>query len=203
MFEDWLLTDTSALRSFFESAEKPAFAAVETSKLQNLRDEFGRSSDEYLTYADEVRQLLDEVINDQPNLNFAILTYERASNEGRSEFIRQSQSPFPTRPTPQEPIGAISSCFRTEDVCKNSTNSCSGRGNCVLASKAGRSCFVCACGVTTKGEGSKAQTTRWAGQSCERKDISSYVIVEPPLWLPSNLVFALAPSLSSLEQSLF
>jgi len=37
------------------------------------------------------------------------------------------------------------------------------------ASKAGKTCFVCACNQTTTQDG-KTQT--WVGEACERKDIS-------------------------------
>jgi hypothetical protein len=175
VFESWKLDNTDAVLSFLDAAERPAFAALDVSKLQDLRQLHGSQSKEYQNFAAEVRQFLEEVVNNQPNLNVAILTYGSSSLESRQEVPRQSQNPFPDRPLPQEPIGAISTCFTTTDACQNSTNSCSGRGKCVEASKGGRSCFVCACGVTTKGDGPTLETTKWAGESCERQDVSSYV----------------------------
>ncbi|KAF5325720.1 hypothetical protein D9611_000406 [Ephemerocybe angulata] len=174
VFENWLLTNPESLLSFFNSAEKPAFAGVQASELQDIRERFGSDSAEYSNYTERVRQLLETLISEQPDINIAVLTYENAPIQTRdADLPRQTQKPFPDHPLPQEPIGAISACFTTAEACKNSTNSCSGHGNCVAASKAGRSCFVCACGATTKGEGNQLQTTHWAGQSCERKDISS------------------------------
>ncbi len=109
---------------------------------------------------------------------FAILTYATSSSASllKRDAPQESQVPFPL-PGPQQPIGAISTCFTSLDSCNNSTSSCSGRGQCSQASKAGRTCFVCTCGATTIGEGNKVKTTYWAGESCERKDISRYVIV--------------------------
>lgn len=190
VYETWLLEDTEPLLDFFDTVEKPAFAAVEAHRLQELRQTFGADSNEYYAYSMEVRRLLEELTHNQANLNIAILTYDAdaaqpgASNvvefeEGEDQIFetRQTQAPFPNHPSPQQPIGAISSCFTSEEVCKNSTSSCSGHGSCVQASKAGRTCYVCACSATIKGDGSKKQTTFWAGQSCEKKDISSYVVI--------------------------
>lgn len=195
VFETWLLEETEPLLEFFDTAEKPAFAAVEAHRLQELRKTLGSNSNEYYAYSTGFRQMLNELVHDQPNLNIAVLTYDADVPQPDPMYVvaaqfedddddveaRQSQAPLPNRPSPQQPIGAISSCFTTEEVCKNSTNTCSGHGSCVKASKAGRSCFVCACSASAKGEGSQKETTYWAGQSCERKDISSYVIAFSPL----------------------
>jgi len=177
VFEDWQLSETGPLLTFFETAEQPAFAALQVSKLQDMREEYGSESAEYQDFAADVRQFLEDVVRSQPNLNIAILTYGSLQHDSRqASSFSQPQSLFPDRPLPQQPIGAISTCFTTIESCQNATSSCSGHGNCVKASKAGRSCFVCACGATTTGEGKYRKTTEWAGQSCERKDISSYVI---------------------------
>ncbi|KAJ3523885.1 hypothetical protein NMY22_g11239 [Coprinellus aureogranulatus] len=184
VFDTWLLEDAEPLLEFFDTAEKPAFAAVDAHKLKELRQTFGPNSNEYYAYSVRVRQLLDELIHNQANLNIAILTYDADApqpdplnvvevDDEEDVETRQTQAPLPNRPAPQQPIGAISSCFSTEEVCKNSTDFCSGHGGCVKASKAGRTCFVCTCSPSIKGEGSKKETTYWAGQSCEKKDISS------------------------------
>lgn len=173
----WKVDDLKPLGSFFSSAESSAFAAVELTTLSNIREEFGQSSDEYTHAAAEIRFILDQLINTTPGLHIAILTF--SPDASHSVFRRQDdpeQSPFPpNRPTPQEPIGSISTCFITADSCNNGTNTCSGRGQCVEATKAGRTCFVCTCGITQTGEGNQVKTDVWVGESCERKDISGSV----------------------------
>ena len=80
------------------------------------------------------------------------------------------QSPLPPPlPHPAEPIDSISTCYASADTCGNATNSCSGHGECVAASKAGKTCFVCACAAT---KDSKGRQEFWAGNACERKDVS-------------------------------
>ncbi|WBW71459.1 DUF3844 family transmembrane protein, conserved protein [Schizosaccharomyces osmophilus] len=67
---------------------------------------------------------------------------------------------------------ANGSCFMTEEACKKTTNSCSGRGECVkYANK--DSCFVCQCASTviTAGNGGN-RTIQWAGETCGKQDIS-------------------------------
>ena len=162
-----------SLVSFFDSAESPAFASLDLSTLHDIRQTHGSSSDEYIQVADTLRAYLEQILDDS-NFNLAIITLPPPSTS--SLFKRQAPAPSSTpSPTPQQPIGSISACFTTLDVCNNSTSSCSGRGTCVQASKAGRTCFVCSCGVTKTGEGNKVKTVTWVGQSCERQDVSGYV----------------------------
>jgi hypothetical protein len=108
----------------------------------------------------------------QPRIHLALLTFTstpvpsaHANRQVEEEAAPQQSS----HATPQQPIGSLSTCFSSGDVCEDATNGCSGRGVCVSASKAGMTCFVCACQVTTSDEG---RTEAWAGEACERKDIS-------------------------------
>ncbi|KAJ3503683.1 hypothetical protein NLJ89_g8323 [Agrocybe chaxingu] len=166
--------DVEELHSFFSYSEEPSFAAIELSKLHEIRKGLGASSDEYVEVATKLREFLEQLAEDD-RYNLAILTYASPSSTSlyRRQDPQQTQQPLPsTVPPPQEPIGAISTCFKTEDDCNNGTTSCSGRGQCVGATKAGRTCFVCTCTPTKTGEGTKVKTEYWAGESCERKDVS-------------------------------
>ncbi|KAI1613771.1 hypothetical protein EDD36DRAFT_434490 [Exophiala viscosa] len=65
----------------------------------------------------------------------------------------------------------IPQCFSSQSSCENTTNFCSGRGNCY---RAHTNCFKCRCGTTiahVNQDGTK-KTTQWGGAACERKDIS-------------------------------
>ncbi|KAF9010606.1 hypothetical protein BDQ17DRAFT_1397279 [Cyathus striatus] len=173
----WQLDNIDTLTSFFDSTAESAFAALELSNIAEMRQKFGISSSEYNEAVYSVRSFLEHVLDDD-TLTLAILTYEPKTHETmlkREASPQQSQSPLPApeHPSPQEPIGSISTCFASEDACNNGTNSCSGRGKCMQATKSGRSCFVCTCSATKSGEGNNVKTENWAGQSCERKDISS------------------------------
>jgi hypothetical protein len=173
----WQLTDLNALSHFFETAEAPSFAALELKQLQDLRQIYGRTSSEYVHAADQVRAFIKRAYDENEGLNIALLTFSPplSVHERRSPDPQESQSPLPNHPPPQEPIGSISTCFTSVDACKDATKSCSGRGQCVEATKSGRTCFICTCGVTKTGKGSKVKTDIWVGQSCERKDISGFV----------------------------
>ena len=168
--------DISSLTEFIADSERPSFAAVELSKLHNIGKKYGKSSPQYIQAAEILRSLLESLVQDD-RATFAILTYATSSSASlvKRDAPQESQVPFPL-PGPQQPIGAISTCFTSLDSCNNSTSSCSGRGQCSQASKAGRTCFVCTCGATTTGEGNQVKTTYWAGESCERKDVSRYFI---------------------------
>ncbi|KAG6831774.1 hypothetical protein H0H92_007926 [Tricholoma furcatifolium] len=161
------------LAEFFETAEAPSFAGIELSKLSDLRQTYGTDSNEYLAAVQEIRQFISHVRANADTFHLAILTFSPSSHlDKRAPQIQATQSPFPSNPPPQEPISAVSTCFTSAEACANSTNSCSGRGQCLAATKSGRTCFVCTCGVTKSGEGSQVKTDIWVGEACERKDIS-------------------------------
>lgn len=61
-------------------------------------------------------------------------------------------------------------CYATDDACVNATGGCSGHGSCAAGSKAGKTCYVCQCSAS-RDEGGRS--TYWAGNACEREDVSS------------------------------
>jgi hypothetical protein len=137
--------------------------------VSQIASAFGRSSQEYQTAVRVVGAALESAVS-KSNLHFALLTF----NPETTSFVKRQtddspQAPLPQQPSPMEPIGSVSTCFTSAEACTNATGGCSGRGECLKASKAGRTCFVCACGKT-RSEGGKTQT--WVGEKCERKDIS-------------------------------
>jgi hypothetical protein len=98
-----------------------------------------------------------------------LLTFSPSILLNKRQAQPPQQSPLPPQsPVPQQPISGVSTCFASADICTDSTNSCSGRGQCLQASKAGRTCFICACSKTSD----KGKTQTWVGDACERKDIS-------------------------------
>ncbi|RVX67023.1 hypothetical protein B0A52_09237 [Exophiala mesophila] len=65
----------------------------------------------------------------------------------------------------------LPACFTSQASCENTTNFCSGHGNCYEAHNA---CFKCRCGSTlarTNPDGTN-KTTQWGGAACQKKDIS-------------------------------
>lgn len=70
----------------------------------------------------------------------------------------------------------IPQCFSSQASCENTTNFCSGHGQCYNAHK---NCFKCRCGTTVahvNDDGTK-KTIQWGGAACERKDISTPFIL--------------------------
>ncbi|KAF9527343.1 hypothetical protein CPB83DRAFT_856393 [Crepidotus variabilis] len=159
------------LSAFFESVEDARFAALDLSSLRHLGE--GRYSKEYAEVSREMRAFLERIAEDD-GFSLAVFTYATpwsTSLMKRSPAV-QSQAPLPSTAPPQQPIGGVSTCFTTVDACNNGTSTCSGKGQCVKAAKAGHECFVCTCGKTTTGDGTAIKTEYWAGEKCERKDIS-------------------------------
>ena len=169
------ISETSALSDFLDTDEASTdkFAAFELKGLSHIAEAYGRSSEEYKLAARTTRAVLESALS-KPNINIALLTFSASTPIGK-RLVQPPQSPLPPPPSPvpQQPIGGVSTCFLSAEICVNSTNSCSGRGQCLQASKAGKTCFVCACNQTMTSDG-KTQT--WVGDACERKDISGFVI---------------------------
>ena len=168
------VSEMYSLSMFLDSDEQTnnQFAAFELQGLTKIANVYSRSSEQYQTAARTVRAMLESA-KSKTNLNLALLTYSAAAQpltRRQQHKARPPQSHFPApSPIPQQPISGISTCFTSADVCANSTNSCSGRGECMQASKAGKTCFVCACNQTSS---QKGKTQNWVGGACERKDIS-------------------------------
>jgi hypothetical protein len=165
------ISELSALVEFLESDDLSLdrFGAFRITGLGTIADAYGRDSEQYGTAAASLAAALRSALT-KPYLNLVILTYPEA-RPGMAK--RQEQSPLPSR-VPVPPVGSDALCFTSEEICSNSTDSCSGHGTCVPANKAGRTCFACSCEAT---KDSKGRTEYWAGSRCEREDVSGYVRV--------------------------
>jgi len=168
----WNASELSLSQSFLDTASDSALAALDLSTLTLLREEYGADSMEYERAAESTRAFIQHAVEIDEQLRLAILSYNSTT-----PYAKRRSTPFQahlpsSHALPQEPIGSISTCFADVDACTNGTSSCSGRGQCVEASKSGHTCFVCTCSTTKTGEGNKVQTETWVGESCERKDVS-------------------------------
>jgi hypothetical protein len=163
------LAELSALVTFLESDDLSLdrFGAFRMTGLRTIADTYGRDSEQYTTAAASLAAALRSTLI-KPHLNMVVFTYPGTRVSAQR---RQDQSPLPS-PVPTPPISSDALCFASEEICSNSTESCSGHGACVQANRAGRACFVCACGAT---KDSDDQTQHWAGTKCERKDVSGCV----------------------------
>ena len=158
------MSEISTLLDFVESdSTSGRFGAFELKGLGEIQRAFGASSEQYRVAADSLRAIIQSATA-KGSINLAVLTHAPNSREKR---IPQ-QSPIPS-PLPNQPISSISTCYDSQETCGDATSSCSGRGECVEVSKAGRTCFICACAAT---KDSKGRTENWAGEACERKDVS-------------------------------
>lgn len=158
------MSEMSTLLDFVESSSTSGkFGAFELKGLAEIQRGFGSGSEQYRVAADSLRALIESAIAKR-SINLAVLTHAPSSREKREP----QQSPIPS-PLPNQPISSISTCHSSQEICEDETSSCSGHGGCVEVSKAGRACFICACSAT---KDSMGRTENWAGEACERKDIS-------------------------------
>ncbi|TDL24325.1 hypothetical protein BD410DRAFT_117401 [Rickenella mellea] len=163
---EYFLSETATLVSFVEEDNDDAFGAFELKSLAELASRYGKHSEQYTLAAEATRAIISSALLNR-RLATAIMTYPAPTTAKRA-MQPPPQSPFPG-PAPQLPIGSVSTCHPSDDACANVTNSCSGRGSCSEASKAGRTCFVCSCNVTRDDQGRRQW---WVGDACERKDVS-------------------------------
>ena len=162
----------ASLADYLDSrtADAPAsgyenFAAFELKGLKDLAEQYGADSEAYQTSVKTLQAAFSSALAHH-DLKLAVLTFEDSASMHASE----AQSLFaPAVPPPAAPISAVSGCFTSVEACANATDSCSGHGECMAASKLGRTCYVCACAATVDDRGRKEE---WAGESCERKDVS-------------------------------
>ncbi|THH04291.1 hypothetical protein EW145_g5629 [Phellinidium pouzarii] len=165
------LSETAQVISLIESDEIDTFGAFELSGVSQIANKYGRHSEQFELAAETTKAMLASAMAN-PKLSFVVLTYPD------SRWKRQMQPPQsplpPPVPSPQLPIGGVSTCHISADACANATNSCSGRGECTQASKAGKTCFMCACEATIDSNGRK---NVWVGEACERKDVSAAFVL--------------------------
>lgn len=168
---DAFLSETSQLVVCVESEEIDAFGAFDLTGLAELLETYGKDSELYQLAAQTTRAILESAVR-KPTLSLAVVTYPGAPKHTFSVRQQPPQSPLPppATPSPQLPIGGVSTCHASAEACGNATSSCSGHGSCVHAQKAGKTCFVCACSVT-RDDSDRPQ--EWAGDACERKDVSA------------------------------
>jgi len=163
------VSELSALVVFLESDDLSwdRFGAFRITGLRTIADAYGRESEQYTLAASSLTAALRSALSKKPHLNVVIFTHPettRANGVGRVEKRQALPSPVPL-----PPVGSDRLCFTSEEICSNSTDSCSGHGACVEANRAGRTCFTCSCEATQDSEG---RTQYWAGSKCERKDVS-------------------------------
>ncbi|KAH7904027.1 hypothetical protein BJ138DRAFT_1167232 [Hygrophoropsis aurantiaca] len=165
------LAEISVLSEFFESPSSEhsdKFAALTLTSLPQLASTYGYASAQYTLATRTIHALL-EVGSADPATHIALLTLDTdpapATNSKRSPQSQPpQQSPLPvyTHDSPTSNVSSLSStCLGSVLACDDATDACSGRGECISISKAGKECFVCQC--TREG---------WAGSKCEKKDVS-------------------------------
>ncbi|KZT52186.1 hypothetical protein CALCODRAFT_520880 [Calocera cornea HHB12733] len=126
----------------------PTGGVVELRGLGQLKTENERAYE-------EARSVLDAALTVPAlaNHNYALLVLPATSPA--NPLLAQSSS--------------SSSCYTTSQSCESSTSSCSGHGHCASTTRAGRTCYVCTC---SKALALAGQTTSWAGDKCDKVDIS-------------------------------
>ncbi|KIY74407.1 hypothetical protein CYLTODRAFT_448166 [Cylindrobasidium torrendii FP15055 ss-10] len=169
-------SSSSRLSAFLDESHESEFSAIDLSGLATLRQKYGANSKQFQDAVATIREFVHNIA--EKDCSLAILSYAPPATLSHSKRQAASQQPLPPdHAPPQQPIGSVSTCFDSEDACSDATDSCSGRGQCLQASKAGKTCFVCACAASKSGSGDKTKTEYWVGDACERKDVSSSFVL--------------------------
>lgn len=152
------LAEITMLVNYLDATVPDRFAALELTSITKLAESYGKSSDQYELATETLRTAIEVALADS-SVRLALITY--APN-------MKKRSPQVADPSPQ-PVKVPSSCFSSWLDCFDATNGCSGHGQCTNTTRAGQACFSCAC-QTTVSEAGKVQN--WAGEMCERRDVS-------------------------------
>jgi len=153
--------------------------------LSRIEEEHGRNSDVYEAAAQALKGLLSHKSLTSRKLALLVIPSEPRLTARSDSAARQ----FNERSIPL--VHSKSQCFSSEEVCTNSTYSCSSRGECIKATRAGKTCFSCSCYSTKDDAG---RTVDWAGQMCEREDISV-----PFTILAGSTIFLIAIVIGSIS----
>ncbi|QPG77192.1 hypothetical protein FOA43_004599 [Brettanomyces nanus] len=86
--------------------------------------------------------------------------FNEESKQQKRNLLRRS-----SRSSLKHSNSAYKSCYSSQETCIDSTGSCSGHGTCTQV----RKCWTCMCSATMD----KGLSTYWAGNACEKKDVSS------------------------------
>ncbi|KAG1725417.1 uncharacterized protein EDB91DRAFT_1062235 [Suillus paluster] len=168
------LAEISTLTKFFESSSDDKFASLELTGLSQLASTYGRSSEQYQLAVRTVRAVLEATTADA-KARVAVLSYTPSTIIDKRQPQPPQQSPLPApHPPTGPPARRLASCLPSADACSNATSACFGHGQCVSTINAGQECFVCACSDTKSASG---KTESWAGEMCQRKDISSTFVL--------------------------
>ncbi|KIJ56032.1 hypothetical protein M422DRAFT_23471 [Sphaerobolus stellatus SS14] len=166
--QDDILLATESILRHLKNEPSPQFGGLHITGLKQIAERDGKTSDLYEQVVDNLRNILKTAV--LSNYKVAILT-PSAPSTAKLSRRQPPQSPFPIPSVPATaPIFSTSTCFTSEEGCQNATSSCSSRGSCVGVTRAGKTCYVCACGKAPLKEGGNNVT--WAGGMCEKLDIS-------------------------------
>jgi hypothetical protein len=160
------LAEMTTIFDYFDSPSQiHRFAAFELTGIPRLAVSTGRASEQYKLATETLRAAIEVVLADK-SIRLALMSYTPTTQKRSPQLAEQS--PLPPK-VAQSPVAQLSSCLSSAVTCANTTNNCSGHGECTSTTRAGQECFVCAC-TTTISEFGKVQN--WAGGMCERKDVS-------------------------------
>ncbi|KAH9929583.1 uncharacterized protein BXZ73DRAFT_47983 [Epithele typhae] len=158
----------ASIKDFLDGDYAPdRFAAFDLSALSTLKHTLGADDESVVAAYTALHSTLVSLLA-RPDVKLALVSVP-TPGAGLARRQQPPQSPLPPSLPGSEPIDSISTCYSSADVCGNATSACSGHGTCTGASKAGRTCFVCACSTT---KDAKGRRENWAGRACERKDVS-------------------------------
>ncbi|KAF9507339.1 hypothetical protein BS47DRAFT_1488887 [Hydnum rufescens UP504] len=171
--------------------ESDSFTALSLEGLAKIAEEHGRESEVYRTAARSIEALLshDAILHQKlalivlPVSPAATLHHTLPRSASAPHNLVQARS-FP-------PVHSVSECFTSSDACSNNTDTCSGHGECVAVSRAGKTCYSCVCSTTADSRGRK---TSWAGSKCERMDVSM-----PFILLAGSTIFLIAIGIGSIQ----
>ncbi|CUA74515.1 hypothetical protein RSOLAG22IIIB_11275 [Rhizoctonia solani] len=159
--------------SWARSDDATNFATFEITALDLLAEEYGHDSEQYRKAVDVIEWL--SILGWHEGETYSLIVTPQTEPAGHSYHQSRNIAAPIERRAPAPGSLPIYSCFQSAETCGNATSACSGRGSCIPVSRAGRTCYTCKCEPSRSQDG--MTTTYWAGQQCERKDVSSAFVL--------------------------
>ncbi|PWN97438.1 hypothetical protein FA09DRAFT_54227 [Tilletiopsis washingtonensis] len=189
------------------SAHEPSVEPLRfDAHLDELRASYGADSSAFAEAKASVSAALESLVAGAkahaPNLAVVVLPRREASSglEARDSLDVFSTAPRASRAVSDveaDPLLAkrpkesdyIGKCFKSAKDLEKATAECSGHGKAVQTNHGARKCYTCQC----KASKHKGRTTYWAGEACQKVDVSG-----PFVLIASTVVVLLLVTLGSV-----
>ncbi|KAG8948161.1 hypothetical protein FRC04_009960 [Tulasnella sp. 424] len=165
---EWVDEEIEGKSKATSSPDEDKFSAFEVKGLAELEKAQGRESEQYITAAKSMQAVLSNPNLQNRQVAIVVVPPETSRRQKRAPQSAADSSLLTA--SNNKVVFSTSTCFKSNETCTDKTSGCSGHGSCNPVTIAGKTCYTCSCAVTKNDKGRRQW---WAGQACERLDMST------------------------------